>query len=258
MSETSAPATPGPPEQLPPPLPAIDWPELTAGQFSLLCLPALPTDAHTGLRPLRFLRLGQAECHTPEFSLLSLDAQTPQQTAGRNRLEVRVDHRSHQVCLAEPLLVTEPPNHGLGRFLLAQGIQWAIQHWPDYQLERMALPASAVPSESDRLRRDNALQSQGFQITYEEEGLAWLDSVPVSSLNPHWNQERVQRLGLLEAAGLLEQADQLRTRQQKEVRQLGQQLDSLRHEENALRFAIGCLIVFTLFQAVLLVWMAVS
>ncbi|CDF83233.1 hypothetical membrane protein [Pseudomonas knackmussii B13] len=66
----------------------------------------------------------------------------------------------------------------------------------------------------------------------------------------------MQILPLLDAATMLEQADQNLATQEIEIRRLEQRIDTFRRDDTSLRFVIACLTVFAVFQAGLLIWMA--
>ena len=74
------------------------WQELQAEQFRLLRLAPLPTDRHTGARPLRFVQLGRAERHSTEKSLLRLSIDLPGQRvrSEQNVLDIWADHRRRE------------------------------------------------------------------------------------------------------------------------------------------------------------------
>jgi hypothetical protein len=235
------------------------WAELVAEHFDLLRLAPLPIDRHTGARPLRFVELGRVERHSNEQSMLRLSIGLPGQKVRKeqNLLEVWADHRSKEVRFGpDNGLNLEPQNRGLGRFLLAQGIAWARQRWAHYRIEGGALPAKDALDNEARLRRDHVLKAQGFEVTY-------LDNVQLkasygvgrmSELHGDWHREKVQILGLQEAAAMLEQADQNLQRQSVEIRKLEERIAIYKREDGGLRFTIACLVAFAVFQAGLLIW----
>lgn len=258
MSDTDAQHPDEQTEQAPPPHP---WESLEAEHFQLLRLAPLPADRHTGLRPLRFVKLGRVERHSNEQSLLRLTVDVPGQRLRReqNLLEVWADHRSREVRFgADKGLQIEPLNRGLGRFLLAQGIAWARQRWGSYTVEGGALAVKDVLSEDARLRRDHFLRIQGFEVNYQD--LAQLkasySAARVSVLNPQWNQERVQPIDLLDCGAMLQQADQTLHEQQVKMTKLERRIEALKREDSGLRFTIACLVALALFQAGLLIWIA--
>lgn len=250
-SETQVPATPQP----------HPWAELAPDRFRLLRLSPLPTHRDTGSRPLRFVELAQVERHTPQQSLLKLFVRLPGKVLPKqhNVLEVWADHRAKELRFGPDAgLHLEPINRGLGRFLLAQGAVWAQKRWAHYLVEGGALPAKDVTGEEMRLRRDQCLQSQGFDVLYPEpQQLKAIYSAPrVSTLRPDWNSEKVQIIELKDAAAMLEQADRNLLEQENQIRDAQERLNKFRREDGTLRFTIACLIVFSLFQAGLLIWIA--
>ncbi len=250
-NEGQAPASPQP----------HPWVELAPDRFRLLRLSPLPTDRDTGARPLRFVELAQVERHTQQQSLLKLFVRQPGQLTAKqhNVLEIWADHRAKELRFGpDSGLRVEPANRGLGRFLLAQGVLWAQKRWSHYLVEGGALPVKDVTGEDARLRRDHCLLSQGFDVLYTEpQQLKATYSAPrVSALRPDWNTEKVQIIELQDAAAMLEQADRNLLEQENRIRDTHERLNKLRREDGTLRFTIACLIVFSLFQAGLLIWIA--
>ena len=237
------------------------WAGLESEHFQLLRLAPLPADRSTGSRPLRFARLGRAERHSNEQSLLRLSVELPGQRLRReqNQLEVWVDHRSREVRFgADKGLQIEPVNRGLGRFLLAQGIAWVRQRWGSYTVEGGALAVKDVLSEDARQRRDHFLRTQGFEVSYQDlaQVKASYSATRVSALNPEWNHDKVQLLDLLDCGAMLQQADQNLHEQQVRISKLEQHISALKREDSGLRFTIACLVALALFQAGLLIWIA--
>jgi len=66
----------------------------------------------------------------------------------------------------------------------------------------------------------------------------------------------VQIIELLDAAAMLQQADQSLREQDVQVRKLEEKVARFRREDSGLRFTISCLVAFCLFQAGLLIWIA--
>lgn len=237
------------------------WADLPPEQFSLLRLAPLPVDRETGPRPLRFIQLGRVERHTRDLSLLRLTLQVPGQRLHReqNQLEVWADHQRKEVRFGpDKGLSVEPANRGLGRFLLAQGIAWARQQYAHYQVEGGALPTKDNFNDATRARRDHALKAQGFTIEYSDplQLKPYYSAPRVSSLHGDWHTEKVQIVELLDAAAMLQQADQNLREQDVQVRKLEDRVERLRREDSGLRFTISCLVAFSLFQAGLLIWIA--
>jgi hypothetical protein len=240
---------------------AHPWAELDPEQFSLLRLAPLPIDRHTGPRPLRFIQMGRLERQSPRQSLLRLTLQLPGQRLRKeqNVLEVWADHRQKLLRFApDDGLHLEPENRGLGRFILAQAIAWARRHYSHYQVQGAALPSRDAFSEEARARRDHCLQAQGFVIEYLDplQLKARYGAPRVSTLHSDWNADKVQIVELLDAAGMLQQADQNLREQESKLRKLSERIDRFRREDGSLRFTITCLVAFCLFQAGLLIWIA--
>jgi hypothetical protein len=61
---------------------------------------------------------------------------------------------------------------------------------------------------------------------------------------------------LLDAAAMLQQADQSLREQDAKLRKLDSRIELFRREDSSLRFTIACLVAFCMFQAGLLIWMA--
>lgn len=258
MSDTDAQQPEEQAEQAPQPHP---WEGLEAEHFQLLRLAPLPADRSSGLRPLRFARLGRAERHSGERSLLLLSVELSGQRLRRdqNRLEVWADHRSRELRFgADNGLQIEPVNRGLGRFLLAQGIAWARQRWGHYSVEGGALAVKDVLSEDARLRRDHFLRIQGFEVAYQDlaQVKASYAASRVNVLNAEWNQDKVQVIDLLDCAAMLQQADQNLHEQEVRLTKLERRIEQYKNEDNGLRFTIACLVALALFQAGLLIWIA--
>lgn len=237
------------------------WTDLPPEQFRLLRLAPLPVDRETGPRPLRFVQLGRVERHAKDLSLLRLTIQVPGQRLHRqnNLLEVWADHQRKEVRFGpDKGLSVEPANRGLGRFLMAQGIAWARQQYAHYQVEGGALPTKDNFNEAARARRDHALKAQGFTIEYSDPlQLKPFYSAPrVSSLHGDWHTEKVQIIELLDAAAMLQQADQNLQEQDIKLRKLEDRVERFKREDSGLRFTITCLVAFSLFQAGLLIWIA--
>ncbi|PXB95009.1 hypothetical protein CW299_12285, partial [Pseudomonas aeruginosa] len=193
--------------------PPHPWAELAPEHFRLLRLAPLPTDRATGARPLRFVQLGRVERHSADQSLLRLSIQVPglMLRKEQNLLEVWADHRNKEVRFGSDAgLSLEPLNRGLGRFLLAQAIAWAQRRWAHYKVEGGALALKDGLTEDARLRRDHFIRAQGFDVSYEDQRLlkARYSAGRVSELHSDWHKDKVQIVPLLDAAAMLEQAEQ--------------------------------------------------
>ncbi|MCX2890980.1 hypothetical protein DMX11_24450 [Pseudomonas sp. LB-090624] len=257
---TTAPVAAEPAEE-PQQSPALPWAELTAEHFQLLRLAALPIDRSTGARPLRFVQFGYAERHDKAHSLLRMEITLPGQKVHKeqNRLDIRVDHAERRVRIgSEHGLQIEPVNRGIGRFMLAQAAQWLQRKWSHYQVEGMALPSKDALNEDSRLRRDNCLRGVGIEVEYEDNQHLKGRTVdmPAGQLKAAWNSERLQRVEILDAAHLLQQADQQLQEMEGQLRERDERVAKYRREDGGLRFTITCLVAFAMFQAGLLIWIA--
>ncbi|WP_420170445.1 hypothetical protein ACN99C_19440 [Pseudomonas alloputida] len=240
---------------------ALPWAELTAEHFQLLRLAALPTDRSTGARPLRFVQFGYAERHDKAHSLLRMEIQLPGQKVHKeqNRLDIRVDHAERLVRIGnEHGLQLEPVNRGIGRFMLAQAAQWLQRRWSHYRVEGMALPSKDALNEDSRLRRDHCLRGVGIEVQYEDSQhlKGRIADMTVSQLKAAWSSERLQRVEILDAANLLQQADQQLQEKEGQLRERDERVAKYQREDGGLRFTITCLVAFAVFQAGLLIWIA--
>lgn len=240
---------------------ALPWADVEAETLQMLRLAPLPADRATGIRPLRFVQVGRAERHGGKVSLLRLNIQLPGQRVHKeqNHLDVWVNHGKREIR-TEPKggLVVEPPNRGLGRFLMAQGILWVQKRWPDYQVNSQVVPGKDTLNEEARLRRDHALKGQGLEVDYPEaaHSKTRYKSAVASNLQAVWNFEKVQTVEILEAANMLQQAEARLQEMEIKLHRSEEILARHRRDEGGLKFTIMCLIVFSVFQAALLIWMA--
>ncbi|HGM5583293.1 TPA: hypothetical protein ACKP22_005023 [Pseudomonas putida] len=257
---TDAPAAEATEEQ-PPESAPLPWADLAAEHFQLLRLAPLPTDRNSGARPLRFVQFGYAERHDKANSLLRMEILLPGQKVRKeqNRLDVRVDHEQRVVRIGDEAgLQLEPLNRGLGRYLLAQAVQWLQRKWSHYQVEGMALPSKDALNEDSRLRRDHVLRSVGLEVEYADGQMLKARTVetPVGQLKSAWSNEKVQRVDMLEAATMLQQAEQKLQEKEAQLRERDERVAKYRREDSGLRFTITCLVAFAVFQAGLLIWIA--
>ena len=240
---------------------SLPWDDLAVEHFQLLRLAPLPTDRNSGARPLRFVEFGHAERHDKVHSLLRLEIRLPGQKVRKeqNQLDVRVDHAERRVSIgSDSGLQLEPLNRGLGRFLLGQAVQWLQRRWSHYKVEGMALPNRDAMNEDTRLRRDRFLTATGIEVEYVDPQHLKGSTVEtiVGQLKGGWNTEKVQRVDMLEAAGMLQQAEQQLLEKEAQLRERDERVAKYRREDSGLRFTITCLVAFAVFQAGLLIWIA--
>jgi len=240
---------------------SLPWADLAVEHFQLLRLAPLPTDRNSGARPLRFVEFGHAERHDKAHSLLRLEIRLPGQKVRKeqNQLDVRVDHAERRVSIgSDSGLQLEPLDRGLGRFLLGQAVQWLQRRWSHYKVEGMALPNRDAMNEDTRLRRDRFLTATGIEVEYADSQHLKGSTVEttVGQLKGGWNTEKVQRVDMLEAAGMLQQAEQQLLEKEAQLRERDERVAKYRREDSGLRFTITCLVAFAVFQAGLLIWIA--
>jgi len=177
--------------------------------------------------------------------------------AGTNYLELLVDHH-HQRVRFGPLQGVRifPAQRGVGGFLLAQLIDWAQRKFADYSVTPIPLSASEVASDEARQIRERLLRRAGFHQTYNDEGRTQgkAQANRVGDLIASWNTERVQRLHVGEILQQLRDQEQQNRQQQAQLTTLQARLEDYRRNDLGHRFAIGCLIVFCIFQALMLLW----
>ena len=66
----------------------------------------------------------------------------------------------------------------------------------------------------------------------------------------------LQRIEILDAAHMLQQAEQNLQEKEAQLRERDERVSKYRREDSGLRFTITCLVAFSLFQAGLLIWIA--
>lgn len=130
--------------------------------------------------------------------------------------------------------------------------------WHDYSLPTVGLKSGQAPNELARLRRDHALQAQGFTVTYNDgvQMSASCTAIRLEQLGRDWNREKVRVMDHLEAAHLLYSSDQNLRAQTAQIKKLDEKISLLQRDDNTLRFTIFTLTFFAIFQAGLLIWMA--
>jgi len=239
----------------------LPWADVNAEHHRMLRLAPLQTDRTTGARPLRFVEFGYAERTDKERSLLRMSIQLPNQRVRKeqNHLDVWVDHATRRVHFSpESGLQTEPLNRGIGRFLMAQGISWAQKKWSRYHVDGFDLANKDALNEDTRLRRDHSLKAHGFEVLYADAQhlKGSVKDTPVGELRAGWNTEKLQFVEILEAAQMLQQAEQNLAEQEVKLRKQEEKVTRFQRDDTGLRFTITCLVAFSVFQAGLLIWIA--
>jgi hypothetical protein len=85
---------------------------------------------------------------------------------------------------------------------------------------------------------------------------ARFEGVQVGELTATWNSEKVQVVEILDAASMLQQAEQNLQEQEIKLREQEERVSQFKREDIGLRFTIACLVAFAVFQAGLLIWIA--
>ncbi|MEB0042294.1 MULTISPECIES: hypothetical protein [unclassified Pseudomonas] len=251
---TATPATEPEPILLP-------WADVQPDQFQMLRLAPLPTHRITGIRPLRFVQFGRVERHSKEISLLRLDIQLPGQRVRKeqNHMDVWVDHLTHRIRIfPDAGLQIEPWNRGIGRYMAAYAASWARKRWSHYTVDGITLANKDALNDDTRLRRDNFLKAQGFEVAYADAQhmKGTVKEVLMGQLHSTWNNDKLQLLEIVDAANMLEQAESNLQEQDLKLRQNEVTLTRFKREDTGLRFTIACLVTFAVFQAAMLIWIA--
>lgn len=249
------------PDTMPPEAAELPWADVEAEHRRMLRLAPLKTDRSTGGRPLRFVEFGYAERNNKERSLLRMSITLPGQRVRKeqNHLDVWVDHEQRRVHFGPDSGVQiEPLNRGIGRFLAAQGITWAKKKWASYSFDAMDLSNKDALVEDTRLRRDHFLRVHGFDVVYADAQhlKGSVKAGKVGDLLGDWNTEKLQFVDILEAAQMLQQAEQNLAEQEVKLQKQEETVSKFKREETGLRFTITCLVAFSVFQAGLLIWIA--
>jgi hypothetical protein len=243
------------------PVVELPWADVQVEHHRMLRLAPLKTERTTGARPLRFVEFGHADRHDQERSLMRMSITLPGQRVRKeqNHLDVWVDHGTRRVHFGpESGLQIEPMNRGIGRFMAAQGINWAKKRWPGYTVDGTDLNNKDALNEDTRMRRDHFLRVHGFDVFYTDAQhlKGSVKAVRVGDLLSDWNTEKLQVVEIIEAAQMLQQAEQNLIEQEVKLRKHEEKVSQYQREDAGLRFTIACLVAFAVFQAGLLIWIA--
>ncbi|MNY24589.1 hypothetical protein D3C86_1583190 [compost metagenome] len=132
------------------------------------------------------------------------------------------------------------------------------QRWPGYTVDGTDLNNKDALIEDTRLRRDHFLRMQGFDVVYADPQhlKGRVKEVRVGDLLGDWNVEKLQGVEIIEAAQMLQHAEQNLAEQAVKLRQHEEKVSQYQREDAGLRFTITCLVAFAVFQAGLLIWIA--
>lgn len=211
-------------------------------------------------RLARVMSIQERAAHLELFRLrVNIDGESKSDEG--NLLEVLVDHKNRRVRFG-PLeqIRIQPAQRGLGGYLLAQLIEWCQRSCGDYSITPLILHADEVSNEESRLIREKLLLRAGFDLNYinEEHTAGRAQANRVSSLISSWNNEKVAAIQVNDILNQLREQEQLNRKQLTQMSQLQRVIDNFKNNDMSQRFAIGCLIVFAIFQALMLLWVVVS
>mgnify|MGYP003639473888 FL=1 len=178
-----------------------------------------------------------------------------------NHMEVLVDHRQKRVRFAPVKgLRMQPAQRGLGGFLLAQLIEWCQRRYGEYAVAPITLDAGDVGSEEATEIRHRLLSRAGFDISEPDATthVVHARAGQVDALFSQWNTERVGVLQVTELLRQLREQETVSHKQTLQMTQLQRTIDQFQSNDTGQRFAIGCLIVFAIFQALMLLWVVLS
>ena len=177
--------------------------------------------------------------------------------ASGNRLEVLVDHKRKRVRFG-PIsdLSIQPAQRGLGMFMLAQLIHWCQRYCGDYAVTPISLNTENFSNNDARTALEQILTRAGFSInTLDEESKNSVAMANrVNDLIGSWNTEKIQPLQINSLLGQLREHEVLNHKQTVQLNQLQNMIANYKRTDIGNRFAIGCLIVFCIFQALMLLW----
>jgi hypothetical protein len=142
--------------------------------------------------------------------------------------------------------------------MAAHGIRWAKKRWPGYAVDGTDLNNKDALNEDTRLRRDHFLKAHGFEVVYADVQhlKGSVKEAQVGDLLAEWNTEKLQVVEILEAAQMLQQAEQNLAEQEVKLKKQEEKVSKFKREDAGLRFTITCLVSFAVFQAGLLIWIA--
>lgn len=173
-----------------------------------------------------------------------------------NQLEVLVDHSRQRVRFGPTTGVrVAPARRGLAGYLLAQLIDWCQRTVPEYVVTPLIFDDQGLNAELQEVRR-KLLKRAGFDISINEDSPAQgrAQTSHLQNLISSWNIERVQRIQPGELLHQLREQEAAQLQQQRQLNTLQAAVESYKRNDIGHRFAIGCLIVFAIFQAILLLW----
>lgn len=173
-----------------------------------------------------------------------------------NRLEVLVDHGRQRVRFGPATGVRmTPARRGMAGYLLAQLIDWCQRNVPEYVVTPLIFDDQGLSEELQEVRK-KLFKRAGFDISLNPDSPAQgrAQTSHLQNLISSWNTERVQPVQPGELLHQLREQETAQLQLQRQLNTLQASLESFRRNDIGHRFAIGCLIVFSIFQAILLLW----
>ena len=205
----------------------------------------------------RLVQVAVTHEQVASLELLRLEIRTDEDSAatGTNYLELLVDHK-HQRVRFGPLQGVHifPAKRGVAGFLLAQLIDWAQRKYAEYRVTPIIL--HPLPDDETLQLRERLLKRAGFHRTYDNEARTQgkAQANRVGDLVASWNIERVQRLHVGEMLQQLRDQELQNRQQLAQLTTLQARLEEYKRNDLGHRFAIGCLIIFSVFQALMRLW----
>jgi|SRR5579859_1666036 len=101
-------------------------------------------------------------------------------------------------------------NRGIGSYLLAKVLAWAVMNYPTFRVLEGSLSANQGQVADDRLRRNNFYRKQGLTLKFsdsiEASGRFYADAA--EQLTPNWNPAKITEISLDELVQELRAATQ--------------------------------------------------
>lgn len=190
------------------------------------------------------------------LELLRLDVRLEGDLASAegNRLEVLADHDSRRLRFGPTAGVSiAPGRRGLGGLLLARLIDWCHRHCAEYVVTPILLPAADAEAAAIR---EKMLRRAGFDIQYLDESTqqARAQVRQAADLISTWDAQRVEPIDMSELLKRLREQESENLKLQTQLNVTQARIEQCRRVDLGNRFAIGCLVTFSIFQAVLLLW----
>lgn len=122
--------------------------------------------------------------------------------------------------------------------------------WSHYRVDGFELANKDALNEDTRLRRDHVLRTLGLDVVYADAQhlKGSVKDIQVGELQSQWNTEKLQFVEILEAAQMLQQAEQNLEELEGKLRKQEEKVTKYKREDTGLRFTITCLVAFAVFR----------